>query len=226
MREARRVPTPEHDGTATWSRTLLRKVLRASPDGLPRVPTYTIRRTLHEAGHKSVALVSWLFAHGIMPLDTPVSGSWLNMAESIQRVLKRRALAGPIPTRPAEIMKWFAEVAGHWNADPTPFVWGGKRAVRRKRQRDREHRIGGSGATARRPIGRRKSHGRRKWPTSGHRGRSHRSRTDVTNRRGRLTDFECSEFLAGTVMPPLRRGRQVLLAAKKCRVLGRFVERK
>ncbi|WP_420841852.1 transposase [Fimbriiglobus ruber] len=40
------------------------------------------------AGHKSVALVMWLFAHGIMPLYTPVSGSWLNMAESIQRVLK------------------------------------------------------------------------------------------------------------------------------------------
>jgi transposase len=36
----------------------------------------------------------WLCAHGIMPLYTPLGGSWLNMAESIQRILKRRALEG------------------------------------------------------------------------------------------------------------------------------------
>jgi len=36
--------------------------------------------------------VLWLCAHGIMPLYTPVGGSWLNMTESIQRILKRRAL--------------------------------------------------------------------------------------------------------------------------------------
>jgi len=28
-----------------------------------------------------------LFEHGIMPLYTPLSGSWLNMTESIQRIL-------------------------------------------------------------------------------------------------------------------------------------------
>src|SRR3954453_20979098 len=39
-------------------------------------------------------LVLWLCAHGVMPLYTPVGGSWLNMAESIERVLKRRALDG------------------------------------------------------------------------------------------------------------------------------------
>src|SRR3712207_2056427 len=49
------------------------------------------------AGHKTPDLVLWLCAHGIMPLYTPVSGSWLNMAESIQRVLKRRALPGQHP---------------------------------------------------------------------------------------------------------------------------------
>jgi transposase len=50
LREARRVPTPEHDGTATWSLSLLRRTLRAAPDGLPRVSTYTIWRVLREAG--------------------------------------------------------------------------------------------------------------------------------------------------------------------------------
>jgi transposase len=31
------------------------------------------------AGHLSSDMVTWLFAHGIMPLYTPISGSWLNM---------------------------------------------------------------------------------------------------------------------------------------------------
>ncbi|GAC1438467.1 MAG: hypothetical protein NVSMB65_12760 [Chloroflexota bacterium] len=33
------------------------------------------------AGHKTPAFVLWLFDHGIMPLYTPLSGSWLNMTE-------------------------------------------------------------------------------------------------------------------------------------------------
>jgi hypothetical protein len=37
--EAARAPTPEADGTATWSLSALRRTLRAAPDGLPRVST-------------------------------------------------------------------------------------------------------------------------------------------------------------------------------------------
>src|SRR3954447_11815991 len=33
--EAARAPTPEADGTATWSLSSLRRTLRAAPDGLP-----------------------------------------------------------------------------------------------------------------------------------------------------------------------------------------------
>src|SRR5919201_6010199 len=62
-------------------------------------------------GHKTPELLRWLFAHGIMPLYTPLSGSWLNMAESIQRILKRRALAGQHPGTPEQIKAWFAAVA-------------------------------------------------------------------------------------------------------------------
>jgi hypothetical protein len=114
------------------------------------------------AGHRTPAFVLWLFAHGVMPLYTPLGGSWLNMAESIQRVLKRRALDGQDPASPAEIMERFAAVARHWNAAPTPFVWGGKRAARRERERDRRHTVGGSGAYTRRPLRRRNGHGRGK----------------------------------------------------------------
>jgi hypothetical protein len=98
------------------------------------------------AGHKTPEFVCWLFAHGVMPLYTPVGGSWLNMAESLQRILKRRALDGQHPGSPAQIIAWFEAVAERWDAAPTPFVWGGKRAERRRRQRERRHRLGGSGA--------------------------------------------------------------------------------
>jgi DDE superfamily endonuclease len=104
------------------------------------------------AGHKTPEFVCWLFEHGVMPLYTPVGGSWLNMAESIQRILKRRALDGQHPTDVARIMTWFEAVAGHWNAAPTPFEWGGRRAARRRRQRERRHRLGGSGACTRTPL--------------------------------------------------------------------------
>ena len=49
------------------------------------------------AGHKSAAFVCWLMAHGVLPLYTPLSGRWLNMAESVQRILIDRALAGQHP---------------------------------------------------------------------------------------------------------------------------------
>jgi hypothetical protein len=114
------------------------------------------------AGHKTPAFVLWLFAHGVMPLYTPVSVSWPNMAESIQRVLKRRALDGRHPTDPDEIITRFGCVAKHGNRNPTPFVWGGKRAARRKRQRERMHSVGGSGARTQQPISRRYGHGRGK----------------------------------------------------------------
>ena len=64
-------------------------------------------------------------AHGIMPLYTPISGSGLNRAESIQRILVGRALAGQHPDRPTQLMEWLEAVARGWNARPTPFIWGG-----------------------------------------------------------------------------------------------------
>lgn len=108
-------------------------------------------------GHKSPDFVQWLFEHGIIPLYTPLGGSWLNMAESIQRILKRRALDGQHPTTPTQIINWLEAAARGWNRDPTPFEWGGKRAARRARSRQRRHALGGSGACTRRPIRRRKT---------------------------------------------------------------------
>src|SRR3954466_12121358 len=50
LAEWARTPQREQDGTATWSVSLLQKALRHAPDGLPKVSTFTIWRTLHEAG--------------------------------------------------------------------------------------------------------------------------------------------------------------------------------
>lgn len=113
----------------------------------PRAPLPPLRLILvwdHLAGHLSWAMVRWLFQHGVMPLYTPLSGSWLNMAESLQRIIVRRALAGQHPETPEESIAWLEETVAGWNAAPTPFVWGGKRHARRARARQR--RIGGSAA--------------------------------------------------------------------------------
>ncbi len=100
----------------------------------------------NQVGHHTPDLMCWLFAHGVIPVFTPIGGSWLNMAESIQRILKRRALEGTHPQSPEEIICWLEAKACGWNQHPTPFVWGGKRHERR--QRAKRRRLGGSGATA------------------------------------------------------------------------------
>src|SRR5215470_15343669 len=51
LQEARRTPDRKEDATGTWSLTLLQRALRAAPDGLPRVSTFTILHALHEAGY-------------------------------------------------------------------------------------------------------------------------------------------------------------------------------
>ena len=104
------------------------------------------------SGHRTPSFVLWLFANGIMPLYTPLGGSWLNMTESIQRILVLRALAGQHPSSPEQIMQWLEATARGWNAAPTPFVWGGQRRARRQRTDDRRHPLGGSGACTARPL--------------------------------------------------------------------------
>jgi transposase len=59
LREAQRTPTPEHDGTAAWSLSALKKVLRRAPDGLPVVSTYTLWNVLHEAGYSYQQTRTW-----------------------------------------------------------------------------------------------------------------------------------------------------------------------
>ena len=62
------------------------------PQSLPALRMLLIWDNLR--GHYTPEMVLWLFEHGIMPLYTPLGGSWLNMAESMQRILIQRGLAG------------------------------------------------------------------------------------------------------------------------------------
>jgi hypothetical protein len=113
----------------------------------PRNPEPALRMVLvldNLAGHLSYELVRWFFDHGVMPLYTPIGGSWLNMAESVQRIIVPRALAGQHPKNAQQIIDWLEQAVAGWNQHPTPFVWNGKR--RRRRERARLRRLGGSGA--------------------------------------------------------------------------------
>lgn len=134
---------PEHErpAVAQWASWL---------GGTPVPPRPPLRAILiwdNLAGHTSEAIVTWLAAQGVLVLYTPLSGSWLNMAESVQRILVGRALAGQHPQCAAEVIQWLEETVAGWNAAPTPFVWDGKRRERRVRARQR--RLGGSGAVLR-----------------------------------------------------------------------------
>jgi DDE superfamily endonuclease len=145
------LPPTAEASRAAWERW--QQGLSVKPTLAAELPPLRLLLVLDNlAGHKTPELVLWLFARGIMPVYTPLGGSWLNMAEIIQRVLKRRALDGQHPTTPGEIIAWIEAVARHWNEAPTPFEWGGKRKRRRDRQRERRHRAGGSAGYTRRPV--------------------------------------------------------------------------
>ena len=151
-------PIPAADPETTriqwtrWQEGLHRRI--TLPVVLPSLRLLLVWDNL--VGHHTPELLLWLFAYGVMVLYTPLGGSWLNMAESIQRILKRRALDGQHPETPEQIMDWLEATARGWNAAPTPFVWGGKRAARRQRAWQRRHGLGGSGACTARPLRRRR----------------------------------------------------------------------
>jgi DDE superfamily endonuclease len=128
---------PLHAQWKTWLRP------HESAEGLPPLRIILIWDNL--AGHLTPEMVGWLFQHGVMPLYTPLGGSWLNMAESVQRIIVRRALAGQHPKNAQEVIDWLEQTVAGWNRHPTPFVWNGKR--RRRRERARLRRLAGSGAS-------------------------------------------------------------------------------
>ncbi len=132
------LPEQERPALARWATWLGQEPLEPLP------PLRLILVWDNLAGHKSPALVRWLLEHGVLPLYTPLSGSWLNLAEALQRIIVGRALAGQHPHTAAELIRWLEETVAGWNRAPTPFVWDGKR--RERRQRARQRHLGGAAA--------------------------------------------------------------------------------
>jgi hypothetical protein len=142
---------------ASWTRWQAGLHVRITlPAALPRLRLLLIWDNL--TGHHTPELLLWLFAQGVRVLYTPLSGSWLNMAESWQRILVRRALTGQHLQTPEQLIESLEATADAWNADPTPFSWGGQRAARRVRARQRRHALAGSGAGSARSF-RSRAHG-------------------------------------------------------------------
>lgn len=135
----------------SWREDLTIKVSLSAE--LPRLRLLLVMDNL--VGHKNPEWLRWCFSQGILPIYTPLAGSWLNMAESIQRLLKRRALNGTYPKTTGEIVDQFVAAARHWNRQPTPFIWAGKRHARRQRAYFSSHSVGASATVTRRPICRR-----------------------------------------------------------------------
>jgi hypothetical protein len=114
---------------------------------VPHLPLPPLRLILiwdNLAGHLSTAIVTWLFAHGVMPLYTPLSGSWLNLAEAVQRIICGRALRGQHPNSSAEFDRL---VGGHrrWlerGTDPVRLGW----QTEERRLRAKQRHLGGSAA--------------------------------------------------------------------------------
>ena len=132
------VPETERPPLAPWATWLGHEPVEPLP------PLRLILVWDNLAGHLSWSIVRWLFGHGVLPLNTSLSGSWLNMAESVQRIIVGRALGGQHPEQAEQIIAWLEDTVVGWNAAPTPFVWDGKRQERRRRARQR--RLGGSAA--------------------------------------------------------------------------------
>lgn len=59
IREFKRAPSCETDGTARWSLSTLQRRLRAGDEGLPGISTFTIRKVLLEAGYDWQYSRSW-----------------------------------------------------------------------------------------------------------------------------------------------------------------------
>jgi hypothetical protein len=125
------------------------------PEELPPLRMLLVLDNLQ--GHHTPGFVYWLVEHGIMPLYTPLGGSWLNLAESIQGIIAGRALDGHYPQTPMQIIEWLEATARGWNRDPTPFEWDGKRRARRNRTREREYALAGSGGYTTRPLPRQRA---------------------------------------------------------------------
>lgn len=88
-------PTPPEAAMRRWSRWDWSADSHLLDAHLPPIRVIVVLDNLK--GHHRHDLVQWCAERGILLLHTPVGGSWLNLAESVQRIIVRRVLAGQRP---------------------------------------------------------------------------------------------------------------------------------
>lgn len=144
-------PSENRDRWEMWFESLSKRP--DLPSDLPPLRLLLVIGNL--AGHKSDTLVQRFFSQGIIPLYIRLSGSLLNMAESLQLILERRTLDGQHSIMLAQIIDWLETTAGVGTVSRPRLSGGGKQATRRVRQRQRQQAklaLGGSGARIGRHI--------------------------------------------------------------------------
>jgi hypothetical protein len=85
-----------------------------SAEGLPPLRILLVWENL--AGHLTPDLLGWLFEHGVMPLYTPLGGSW----PSTGRIgATHHCAASPFRSvpgiRPEQIIDWLEQTVAGWN---------------------------------------------------------------------------------------------------------------
>ena len=94
LTEVRRQPTPEQDGTATWSLQLLCQALRCAPDGLSTVSEDTIRMVLMEAGFAWQRSRSWCQTGQVVRKRKSGSVTVCDPDAEAKKIDRRRLYAG------------------------------------------------------------------------------------------------------------------------------------
>ena len=138
LAEWARTPQREQDGTATWSLSLLQKALRQAPDGLPRVSTFTIWRTLHEAGLSWQKSRTWCETgvvmrqrkHGVVRVSDPDAAAKKGLIEQAYTLGAQLGLsvwcedeAGPFQAVPHPGVSW--QPRGQPATQPHEYIRGG-----------------------------------------------------------------------------------------------------
>lgn len=123
LREFRRQPDRQRDGTATWSLTTLQRALRRAPDGLPFVSTYTILCVLHEAGLSWQRDRSWCNT-GVAKRRRKRGGAVVEVevqdpdADAKKALIEQAYTEGPA----LGLAVWGMDEAGPYQAIPQPGI--------------------------------------------------------------------------------------------------------
>jgi hypothetical protein len=101
------------------------------PQHVPPFVTHAPGNTL--ARHRSCDLVPWFCDYGVMPLSTPISGSWLTLAAPVHRIRVPCALAGQ------QVINRVEHTVVGWSQHPTSCVCSGSFLLNAMRQTQAPH---------------------------------------------------------------------------------------